>query len=147
MKSLAFLVSREATTDLVIEGVHIPKGTQLDLTLPIMHFHPNVWGVDAAVFDPDRWDTLTGEAASPYAWQPFSQGPRICPGKSLAMIEVKAILVELIAKWRFVGIEKNDGSGNLMTDEEASMGKGIKAQNPALTYCPAGGLRVRFEHV
>lgn len=147
MTTLAFLVSREATTDLVIEGVHIPKGTQLDVTVPVVHFHPHVWGADAAVFDPDRWDTLTGDAASPYAWEPFIQGARICPGKNLAMIEVKAILVELIAKWRFIGIEKNDESGILMTAEEAAIGKGVKAQNPSVTYCPAGGLRVRFGRV
>ncbi|KAI0122933.1 cytochrome P450 [Xylariales sp. AK1849] len=143
--SPSYLVSREAARDLVIEGVHIPKGTQLDVTLAVMHFHPHIWGEDAQVFNPDRRENITGDAASPYAWEPFIQGPRMCPGKNFAMIEIKAILVELINDWRFIGIEKNNEDRSLMTDEEAKLGNGIRLENPSLTYCPAGGLRVRFE--
>ncbi|KAI1843982.1 hypothetical protein JX266_009848 [Neoarthrinium moseri] len=145
--SPAMIVTRESITDLVIEGQYIPKGIQLDMPPSVMHFHPRIWGDDAHIFDPDRWENLTGDAASPYAWEPFIQGPRQCPGKNFALIEIKAILAALISRFRFIGIEKHDGSGKLMTDEEAKLGHGVKPENPSLTFSPIGGLTVRFERI
>ncbi|KAJ8123371.1 hypothetical protein ONZ43_g665 [Nemania bipapillata] len=87
---------REAAKDLEIEGVHIPKGTQVDLHMPLLHHHQGVWGPDASTFDPERWDKLSGDNASPYAFEAFIQGPRMCPGKNFAVIEIKAILIELV---------------------------------------------------
>ncbi|CAJ2507575.1 Uu.00g087610.m01.CDS01 [Anthostomella pinea] len=144
--------SRQAAKDLVIQGVHIPKGTQIDLNMHIMHQNQGVWGPDAAVFNPGRWDHLTGDAASPYAFEPFIQGPRMCPGKNFSLIEMKAFLIELIIKWRFVGIErwddKTDGAEReLLTGGEEEVGRGVKLANPSVTYRPAGGLIVRFERV
>ncbi|KAI1753563.1 cytochrome P450 3A5 [Xylaria castorea] len=149
---------RQASKDLIIEGVYIPKGTQIDLHMPLIHHHQDVWGPDASVFNPERWDTLTGDSASPYAFEAFIQGPRICPGKNFALIQIKATLIELVSKWRFLGIERWDDivgteeSGNervrdLLVDGEEEVGKGIKLANPTLTYRPAGGLLVRFERL
>ncbi|KAI0401322.1 cytochrome P450 3A5 [Xylaria palmicola] len=143
---------RQASRDLTIEGVYIPKGTQIDLHMPLMHHHQGVWGPDASDFNPDRWDGLAGDSASPYAFEAFIQGPRMCPGKNFALIQIKTTLIELISKWRFLGIERwDDMAGNeareqdLLTGGEESVGKGVKLANPALTFRPAGGLLVRFE--
>ncbi|KAI0977067.1 cytochrome P450 3A5 [Xylaria arbuscula] len=147
---------RQASRDLVIEGVRIPKGTQIDLHMPLMHQHQDVWGPDASSFNPDRWDNLTGDSASPYAFQAFLQGPRICPGKNFAMIEIKVMLIELIGKWKFTGIERwggldgkidnnKEGERQLLVNGEEAVGRGIKIANPALTYRPAGGLLIRFQ--
>lgn len=48
--------NREANRDVVVEGVHIPKGTPVDLCPAVTSMHPNVWGHDAEKFDPSRWD-------------------------------------------------------------------------------------------
>ncbi|TGJ85771.1 hypothetical protein E0Z10_g2974 [Xylaria hypoxylon] len=142
---------RQASKDLVIEGVYIPKGTQVDLHMPLIHHHEGVWGPDASVFRPERWNNLTGDSASPYAFQAFIQGPRICPGKNFAVAEIKSMLIELVSKWRFIGIERSanlvgkDESDEgrereLLVNGEEAIGKGIKLANPTLTYRPAGGL-------
>ncbi|KAI1425843.1 cytochrome P450 3A5 [Xylaria sp. FL1777] len=154
--SPSFMSPRQASKDLVIEGVRIPKGTQVDLHMPLMHHNQGIWGADASSFNPDRWDKLTGDSASPYAFQAFLQGPRMCPGKNFALIEIKAMLIELVSKWRFIGIErwrdmtgKDDGDKEkereLLVNGEEVVGRGIKLANPSLTYRPAGGLLVRFE--
>ncbi|KAH8664236.1 cytochrome P450 [Xylariales sp. PMI_506] len=145
MYSPGHLVWRETTRDLVIDSVFIPKGTQMEMTIAVLHYHPKIWGENAHVFDPDRWDHLTGDAASPYAWEPFIQGPRMCPGKNFALIEIKTMLLELVSAFQFVGIES--ASRTLLSPEEAVIGKAIKVQNPALTFCPAGPLRIRFEPI
>ncbi|KAI2781760.1 cytochrome P450 [Daldinia loculata] len=141
----SYMAQREATRDLVIEGVSIPKGTQIDFNIPLIHQHPLVWGPDATVFDPDRWDRLTGDAATPFAFEAFLQGPRICPGRNFALIEVKAVLVGLVPRWRFLGIERR--SGELLSSEEERVGRGVKLANPSLTYRPGDELLVRFGQV
>ncbi|KAF3061335.1 Cytochrome P450 4F5 [Daldinia childiae] len=141
----SYMVQREATRDLVIEGVFIPKGTQVDFNIPLIHQHPLVWGPDATGFDPDRWDRLTGDAATPFAFEAFLQGPRTCPGRNFALIEVKAFLVELVPRWRFLGIERR--SGELLSSGEERVGRGVKLANPSLTYRPADELLVRFGRV
>ncbi|TRX95459.1 hypothetical protein FHL15_003790 [Xylaria flabelliformis] len=150
---------RQASKDLIIEGVRIPKGTQIDLHMPLLHHHQDVWGPDASVFDPERWDTRTGDGASLYAFEAFIQGPRMCPGKNFALTQIKATLIELVSKWRFLGIERWDGIAEskknsdhendreLLVDGEEEIGRGVKLANPTLTYRPAGGLLVRFERL
>ncbi|KAI1470021.1 cytochrome P450 [Daldinia caldariorum] len=141
----SYMAQREATRDLVIEGVSIPKGTQIDLNIPLVHQHPLIWGPDAPQFDPDRWDRLSGDAATPFAFEAFLQGPRTCPGRNFALVEVKTFLVELVPRWHFHGIERR--GGELLASGEERLGKGVKLANPSLTYRPADELLVRFGRV
>ncbi|KAH7150420.1 cytochrome P450 [Dactylonectria estremocensis] len=94
------IIPRMATCDIEIAGVFLPKGTVLHLSPAVMNLHPTVWGPDAAEFDADRWDNLTGAAASPYAFETFHNGPRMCIGKQLTLNEMKAMVVELVSQFR-----------------------------------------------
>jgi cytochrome P450 len=79
------------------------------------------------VFNPDRWDVLSGEAADMYAFQAFSQGPRICIGRQFGVMEFKTILIELVKRFRFERI----GSGE------------VEVINPGVVLRPLGGLKVK----
>ncbi|KAF4950241.1 hypothetical protein FGADI_8329 [Fusarium gaditjirri] len=92
---------REAGEDLEIEGIVIPKGTAIVVAPAAPHFNPTIWGDTADKFDPDRWDDLPEAARDPYAFQAFSTGPRICIGKSFALLEFKAVMTELIRNFKF----------------------------------------------
>ncbi|KAI5924075.1 cytochrome P450 [Camillea tinctor] len=144
--SPSVLISRESTSPLLIEGIRIPSGTRIELRGPAIHHNPRVWGPRADVFDPARWDA---KPASPYAFEAFAQGPRICPARHFAQAALKAMLVALVRRWRFVGVEKGkgEGKGELLRDGEEEIGRGVRFANPSLTLRPAGGLRVRFERV
>lgn len=50
---------------------------------------------DAKRFNPQRWLGAEGEKrqSSTRAFMPFGSGPRLCPGRSLALLEMKAVLV------------------------------------------------------
>ena len=52
---------------------------------------------DPDEFRPERWidDAATGGAHDPSAHMPFGSGPRICPGRSLALTEMKLLLAML----------------------------------------------------
>ncbi|KAI1406928.1 cytochrome P450 [Hypoxylon sp. FL1857] len=47
---------RETNTDIVVEGVHIPKGTLVDLCPSVTLLNPAIWGDDVDEFDPQRWN-------------------------------------------------------------------------------------------
>ncbi|KAI5867200.1 cytochrome P450 [Durotheca rogersii] len=146
----SYMAQREAVRDLVLDGVHVPRGTQVDLCIPLAHQHPGVWGSGAAAFDPDRWDALAAAAASPFAFEAFLQGPRACPGRALALALVKAVLVTLVPRWCFVGLRRRRRPGQTEEEEEDDDDNDdapVKLANPSLTLGPADGLHVRFERV
>lgn len=79
----------------------MPKGTLIWIAPAAPQFNEHIWGPSAAEFDPDRYDRLPEAATDPYAVQAFSTGPRICIGKSFALLEFKVILVDLVRKFKF----------------------------------------------
>ena len=48
--------------------------------------------VDPAEFRPQRWLNREGGAHDISAHAPFGSGPRLCPGRSLALVEMNALL-------------------------------------------------------
>ncbi|KAH8657841.1 cytochrome P450 [Xylariales sp. PMI_506] len=101
----AVVAPRQASEDVTVEGVRIPKGTTIDAHPAVSSMNPLIWGEDADVVDPSRWDRLTAAQQSPYAYEVFSNGPRICIGKTFAAHEAKAVLYEIVRKYRFLGVE------------------------------------------
>ena len=91
--------------------------------------NPKIWGEDVDEVDPDRWDRLSGDQLSPYAFEVFSNGPRICVGRQFAYMEIKTIFVEIIRNYRFLSVEKS-----------------FTVENPAFTLRP-NGLEVRLEKI
>ncbi|EJT71853.1 cytochrome P450 3A5 [Gaeumannomyces tritici R3-111a-1] len=126
MYSPTIVSLREAAKDMVIEGVPIAKGTSIVISPANIGRNPKVWGPDADTFDPDRWSRLEGDAASPYAFGAFNNGPRICPGRQQAMLQMKAILCELLRAFHLEPVDT-----------------ALKFQNPTVMLKPKGKLRVR----
>ncbi len=91
--------------------------------------NPLIWGDDADKVDPTRFDRLSGEQLSPYAYESFSQGPRICIGKTLAMMEMKVILTELVRNFQILDSKKE-----------------FTLENPSLSLRP-NGLEIRFQRI
>ncbi|KAI2612348.1 cytochrome P450 [Hypoxylon fragiforme] len=120
---------REAGEDMVIDGVFVPKGTTFDIIPAMPMLNPAIWGDNAEEADPTRWDRLTPDQASPFAFEAFSNGPRMCIGKIYAMMEIKIILVELVQRFRFFSVDKP-----------------FTIENPGFALRP-NGLEVRLERV
>jgi cytochrome P450 len=116
--SPTLLIPWEALKDITIAGVHIPKGTTLQIVPAMIQLNPEIWGSDAGVFRPERWEYLDSFASSPYAMETFSNGPRMCPGKALAMLNMKVLLVGLIRDFE-IEIEHD--------------GREVELRNPSLT--------------
>ncbi|CAJ0550188.1 Ff.00g101180.m01.CDS01 [Fusarium sp. VM40] len=118
----------ESLEDTTIAGVQIPKGTTVQIVPAMIQLNPEIWGADAEVFKPERWD---GEAVSPFAMETFSNGPRICPGKALALLNMKVLLVGMVREFKF----------EIQEDEE------LEFRNPSLILRSKVPLRFKVERV
>ncbi|EHK39647.1 cytochrome P450 [Trichoderma atroviride IMI 206040] len=121
----------ETGEDVVIAGVAIPKGTTVTTIPAMIHHNPSIWGADVEVFNPDRWDAVTGAVANPFAIEAFINGPRTCPGRALALLEIKAIVVELLSHFHLEAVSDAD----------------VEYVHPALTLKPKGGLNIRMQRL
>ncbi|RBR19007.1 hypothetical protein FVER53590_10106 [Fusarium verticillioides] len=129
--SPTLIIPWEALEDIEILGVRIPKGTTVQLVPAMTQLNPEIWGPDVETFIPDRWDRLSADALSPYAMETFSNGPRMCPGKALALLNMKVLLVGLIRDFRIESVG----------DEE------VEFRNPSLTLKSKKPLRFKVRRV
>ncbi len=90
------LTPRVAAIDTSILGQFIPKGTVLIIPPWAVNTSRELWGDDAADFNPDRWTgpgrANTGGADSNYSFLTFLHGPRSCIGQNFAMAEFACLL-------------------------------------------------------
>lgn len=102
-------VGRTAVNDtLLSDGTPIRKGTRVVTATYAAARQPTVWGPDAAEFIPERW--IDGETNSIRKFSPtqafvFSAGRRMCPGRNLAMLEMKVALAVLLSRYDFATVE------------------------------------------
>jgi cytochrome P450 len=87
----------EPNEDVQIEDVSVPKGTPI----LVLNGYVGTQGVNfsrAEEFRPERWlkdgDDRTDEH-NIRAFMPFGAGPRFCPGRQLAMLQIKMVTAML----------------------------------------------------
>jgi cytochrome P450 len=90
LKAVAPLLCMETNIDTELDGVFIPKGVPVMLLTRGGVLHEENF-TDAHQFKPERWMETrpTGCVHNRNASLPFGAGPRSCPGRNLAMLEIK----------------------------------------------------------
>jgi cytochrome P450 len=78
----------------------IPAGTSVTILAHQLHTDERYWGEDVLTFNPDRFLPENIAKVHPYAYIPFSSGPRICLGHRFAMCTVKTYLSLFLRKYR-----------------------------------------------
>lgn len=67
--------------------VLIPAGSAVAYSVYTLHRRPDLYGLDAELFRPERWDEdlplFRDRVTHNYGYLPFSGGPRICLGSKL----------------------------------------------------------------
>ncbi|KAF5367336.1 hypothetical protein D9615_010281 [Tricholomella constricta] len=91
---------RAAKTD-YIDGVLVPKGTIFYIPIRVVNTSKDLWGEDAEEFRPSRWLDLPKTYSPSSSHMSFIAGPHACIGKTMAIIEMKAVLASLIAEFEF----------------------------------------------
>lgn len=86
----------ETLRDTIVAGIAVPARTKLffinrpSLTDPARYPEPQR-------YDPDRW--VCEGAHDPRAFLQFGAGPRVCPGRHLATVEMRLVLSMLLAQF------------------------------------------------
>ena len=101
------LMARVTSEDCEIDGHVIPKDTEVMLFVYRIHHNPEVWH-DAEVFDPERFTSENSAGRHPFAFIPFSAGPRNCIGQRFAMLEEKVILSQLLRNFTITSHDKQE---------------------------------------
>ena len=101
----------QALRETSVAGIRIPTDTL-------------IWGVlrsdslsdkyfaDASRFIPERWldaDPARNAASASRVAMPFGAGPRVCPGRHLAMLEIKMALAVLLGRFEIVDVATHSG--------------------------------------
>jgi cytochrome P450 len=133
MKPVAPILVTQAARDSVVAGIRIPAG-QLVMLLMRPAATDERHFPDAQAFDPARWlsDAAPGRAASSAkrVAMPFGAGPRLCPGRYLAMLEMKMVIAMLLGGFDIESVGTADG--------------GEPREHLAFTMAPTG-LRMRLQ--
>ena len=110
LKPVAPILFLEAVEDVELGGLPVPKGTAVFLLTMHGALQDAHFGA-AAEFRPERWLEAASAAVSgcPHnarAFVPFGAGPRFCPGRQLAMVEIKTVMAMLCANFEVLKTEK-----------------------------------------
>ncbi|MEO8081910.1 MAG: cytochrome P450 [Caldimonas sp.] len=132
LKPVAPSIVLQALRDTTIADIRVPRGTLVwgalrSDSLDERHFP------DAMRFDPDRWlhdDPQRSAAAAARIAMPFGAGPRVCPGRHLALQEMTMVLAMLLHRFELESVATADGDP--------------PKENLSFTMAPVGlGMRLR----
>ncbi|XP_040071341.3 cytochrome P450 4V2 [Ixodes scapularis] len=98
---------RALTEEIEIGNYQIPKGTTCFVFTYGLHRDPDHYR-DPETFDPDRFLPENCSGRHPFAFVPFSAGPRNCVGQKFALMELKVTLAKLLRRYQVKSCHQRD---------------------------------------
>ncbi|MDN3919358.1 cytochrome P450 [Roseateles violae] len=115
LKPVAPVLPLQSLHEITVGDVRIPADTVVICLLRRDSVSDAHMGAHAGRFEPQRW--LLGEesvAARAHAAKriamPFGAGPRICPGRYLALLEIKLAMATLLSRFEIAAVDTPDGA-------------------------------------
>ena len=86
---------RKLSKDIELNGVVIPQGTSVSVTIPSLHRHPDIWE-NPDEYYPLRFHPDNAEGRDPHAYLPFAAGFRNCIGQNFALNEERVVIATIV---------------------------------------------------
>ncbi len=94
------VILRRSIGGCTILGWEIPPNTQIVICPVLLHHHADYW-TEPEHFDPERFlDARAEDARHSHSFIPFGGGAHRCIGMHLALLEIKAFLLQLLSRYR-----------------------------------------------
>jgi len=92
---------RMCISDTVYQGYRIKAGQMVGVYPMHVHYMPSLW-TNPQSFDPERFSPARQEdKRHAFAWVPFGGGAHVCIGQHFATLQVKAIMHQLLLRYRW----------------------------------------------
>ncbi|GFQ89197.1 cytochrome P450 4C1 [Trichonephila clavata] len=100
-------IGRECNEPFRVLGHTVPAGSLCLILICELHLDPESFP-EPEKFIPERFLPENRVGRHPYAYVPFSAGPRNCIGQKFAMIEEKIVLANILKKFRVTSLDPKD---------------------------------------
>lgn len=100
-------IARTCTEDLVIAGNIVPKGATVQVPICNLHRDETVFPKPEE-FIPERFLPENVKGRHPFAYLPFSAGPRNCIGQRFAMMEEKIVVANVLRNYKLRSLHQRD---------------------------------------
>lgn len=97
-------VVRMVNKDVQLGDYHVCKGSTIMICMQGVHHNPEYWP-EPLVYKPERFL----EPVKSYTFLPFIEGPRMCLGQYLSLLESKIVLSMLLSRYRFEIVNNDAG--------------------------------------
>ncbi|KMQ96343.1 cytochrome p450 9e2-like protein [Lasius niger] len=100
---LGAVLQKQCTKEFELTGsdglvCRVQPGTEILIPVNALQEDPRYWK-DPEVFDPERFSPDRKHSIEKFTFLPFGEGPRICAGMRMALLQMKAGLVAILRKY------------------------------------------------
>ena len=101
----AYVIDRISTEDDSFEGISLPKGTLVLMSIYELHRYSDFWDRPLE-FNPSRFEGADKKDYGDY-YYPFGAGPRMCVGNNFAIYEMIIVIAEIVKKYEISSTLEN----------------------------------------
>uniref|UniRef100_A0A224YKM0 Cytochrome n=1 Tax=Rhipicephalus zambeziensis TaxID=60191 RepID=A0A224YKM0_9ACAR len=121
------MVTRKCEEPFQIDGATLPAGTMVQVAAYFLHRDPEVFPKPEE-FHPERFFPENSKGRHPFAYAPFSAGPRNCIGQKFALAEEKIVIGNILRHFTIKSLDQRD-QVEIVTE---------------MVLRPRSGLRIKF---
>ena len=94
------IISRVCTQECYLSGndglsYKVKPGDITVISLYGIHMDPKYW-IEPEKFDPERFNEEQKRIRSKFVFLPFGEGPKMCAGRRMAIIQIKVAIIQLL---------------------------------------------------